>query len=532
MADARERAPAMLAAVLAGPQECAEFCESLCRLAEEPLLENPKNDLFAALILFVPSYGTGGLQEVARSILAKGQRTFSHLLTCLDESLSSILSRECIYSGSSEIEQLRLCLLLSVYEETFELALSSLCNSEEGSSFEGSMGDIVLKAIDDMAQITGWLWEYRDSLPCADYAPAGRTIQEIIGSYCERMSSAFRFLHDQDDSSADMVPILRIILWSWSTRRASIPLNNPSTHPMPSFASAVIRCGEYDSTDKGTKGPLKVMTPILSDAILDTLGAEQFATCLLNNSSDPGEWIVKDTLRIMNLASTNPSSAIWRAILDQDVSSAALSCYLDYRTRYPEPELDTMMSSFIWSCANTDEERKVLLDANLIAYIVEVFLLSRARGAIATAEFECAGKLIEMLKELFRTSVANGAHLADKAATARAIQISRNVQPVWYRALHRLRGDSSARKDVVRAWYRLGKSLELDEDTERAAFQRDADNMLRNCDWRDCTWYIRLPQKPVKRCKGCDRAYYCSSECQKRAWKEGGHKKACRAIKC
>ena len=36
--------------------------------------------------------------------------------------------------------------------------------------------------------------------------------------------------------------------------------------------------------------------------------------------------------------------------------------------------------------------------------------------------------------------------------------------------------------------------------------------------------------KPLRRCKGCSYAHYCSQACQKKDWKDGGHSKSCKYI--
>lgn len=34
----------------------------------------------------------------------------------------------------------------------------------------------------------------------------------------------------------------------------------------------------------------------------------------------------------------------------------------------------------------------------------------------------------------------------------------------------------------------------------------------------------------VKKCRGCERAFYCSKECQGQAWRNGGHRNNCRDV--
>lgn len=36
-----------------------------------------------------------------------------------------------------------------------------------------------------------------------------------------------------------------------------------------------------------------------------------------------------------------------------------------------------------------------------------------------------------------------------------------------------------------------------------------------------------VPEHPLKECAGCSNVAYCSRECQKLDWKQGGHRKAC-----
>lgn len=102
-----------------------------------------------------------------------------------------------------------------------------------------------------------------------------------------------------------------------------------------------------------------------------------------------------------------------------------------------------------------------------------------------------------------------------KASAERAIVLRDRVRPSWYRVLQHLRNLRDVQK-ALQAWLQFGRDLEFKEDEERAVFQRDTKDGRRNCDWRGCEFYVQLPEKPLKACKGCNRAYYCGQACQKR----------------
>lgn len=72
--------------------------------------------------------------------------------------------------------------------------------------------------------------------------------------------------------------------------------------------------------------------------------------------------------------------------------------------------------------------------------------------------------------------------------------------------------------DIVNAIESMIAHLKNDEDASRA---------LVECHF--CKQGI--PTANGRRCSACRRAIYCSRECQKRDWREGGHKKACNSMK-
>ena len=66
----------------------------------------------------------------------------------------------------------------------------------------------------------------------------------------------------------------------------------------------------------------------------------------------------------------------------------------------------------------------------------------------------------------------------------------------------------------------------------RAAATATAHTAARICAWAACG--KRLPDAPAerKRCARCKQALYCGSACQKKHWREGGHREACKEPPC
>ncbi|KAI0321577.1 hypothetical protein OF83DRAFT_1098704 [Amylostereum chailletii] len=103
----------------------------------------------------------------------------------------------------------------------------------------------------------------------------------------------------------------------------------------------------------------------------------------------------------------------------------------------------------------------------------------------------------------------------------------------WYLTMKQARdagysvGGQAAYKTLIAAWKDLGSAAGLDEDREKARFQRHAAHY---CSWKECTYYIHRSATALQVCRGCE-ARYCGRTCQKSDWKEGGHKARCRRLK-
>ncbi|KZV74495.1 hypothetical protein PENSPDRAFT_647923 [Peniophora sp. CONT] len=102
----------------------------------------------------------------------------------------------------------------------------------------------------------------------------------------------------------------------------------------------------------------------------------------------------------------------------------------------------------------------------------------------------------------------------------------------WHTTLAQLRTvRSQARwaanlKNVVSAWYALGARQGFDE---LLAFEDNVPHgeVPRYCAWKACRWSGEKPKVPLQACSRCGTVLYCSTTCQKKDWKEGGHKGRC-----
>ncbi|VDB95354.1 unnamed protein product [Peniophora sp. CBMAI 1063] len=104
----------------------------------------------------------------------------------------------------------------------------------------------------------------------------------------------------------------------------------------------------------------------------------------------------------------------------------------------------------------------------------------------------------------------------------------------WYATLESLRDLKEKRDEnehsprVIQCWLDLGNALRLDEHAERIRYQ---ETRARLCSWSACVYHEEHAQGALALCKGCGEARYCSRACQRRDWKEGGHKAKCRRVK-
>ncbi|KZV69291.1 hypothetical protein PENSPDRAFT_486920 [Peniophora sp. CONT] len=112
------------------------------------------------------------------------------------------------------------------------------------------------------------------------------------------------------------------------------------------------------------------------------------------------------------------------------------------------------------------------------------------------------------------------------------------TQRVWYRTLKTLRDHRSSDirgkhkcKQLILAWQVFGKTLDLVEADEKAAYDREMKAAAHLCGWSGCKYHEKEPPHPVRTCAGCGEVRYCSRPCQQKDWREGGHKQKCKRLK-
>ncbi|KZV76060.1 hypothetical protein PENSPDRAFT_646603 [Peniophora sp. CONT] len=115
-------------------------------------------------------------------------------------------------------------------------------------------------------------------------------------------------------------------------------------------------------------------------------------------------------------------------------------------------------------------------------------------------------------------------------------QLRESARLNWYPSLSDLRDtqkelesiSSPATTSIIRNWEQLGRHLGCDEITER---KRVEGQRRRMCAWSSCKYHRMPAPASLRSCGGCGERKYCSTECQRSDWKEGGHKSRCRRIK-
>lgn len=125
----------------------------------------------------------------------------------------------------------------------------------------------------------------------------------------------------------------------------------------------------------------------------------------------------------------------------------------------------------------------------------------------------------------------------------------------WYPTLDvlrrfRTRSPSVTDHDrMIRAWKSLGEDLGFDQEMQSREYERELQNALRHCAWKECQYHEEEPQISLRACKGCEEVVrdsvclasseslqltelhqrYCSTSCQRSDWRDG-HKRQCKRL--
>lgn len=122
--------------------------------------------------------------------------------------------------------------------------------------------------------------------------------------------------------------------------------------------------------------------------------------------------------------------------------------------------------------------------------------------------------------------------LDDRSFIANFTEITRSV---WFPTLHVLREMGKSRtggaarvlwEDAVQIWTELGRAVNLDEKNPEdrnpvfaGILGRDGTPIAwqhKTCSWAQCLCNVGPAAHPMRVCKRCWRALYCSKTCQKR----------------
>ncbi|VDB87105.1 unnamed protein product [Peniophora sp. CBMAI 1063] len=150
-------------------------------------------------------------------------------------------------------------------------------------------------------------------------------------------------------------------------------------------------------------------------------------------------------------------------------------------------------------------------------HVVLVEITGMVMRQIERDTIECRGQLPEYVASLrLRAASPSGWYPSLQRLTVAAPKIEEKE----------LNGYAPV-SDVIECWAKFGAFIGLDAAEERKRYERGKQD---HCNWHKC----RKPSDgalDLRKCAGCGEARYCSRECQRLDWKEGGHKKLCRRLK-
>ncbi|KZV76171.1 hypothetical protein PENSPDRAFT_680376 [Peniophora sp. CONT] len=488
------------------------------------------------------------------------------LIACrIDDTFADVLVSDIVYKGDSEVEQIRLILLLHAISGVVRQALRSRVVAGSTTSGASTMDKPARRVLARLGEVLSKLWDHRDVLPDPHDAVGHRTAHELIAWYIAHSLEYIPFLAlssrrteqqvcaDVGLSADTLRLVMRMLLWCWKLSRN--PLGVTPGFVIPSYAKCVLRVAALLSLAE-----CSTMRAVICDAVTENMDFDQFFECLrldLDRRAYDADKVAY-TIAVLLLLSYAPRTELWPRI-SADFAGLVVEVGTKSGGYVKLSAVDSSQArllalSFIRECVCEEhaDGRSVAIEHTDFISFLSMTALNRPPAATAITDgkqsyVDCVVDLCIVTGVWYKKLAKQAGDPQLDARTRRALseraaRLRDSLLPSWYNVLRRnLDNFMPAGMDVTVerleatrvavAWRKLGNHLSIDEEVQRAAFQRDADKMRRCCDWRECKWYVVVPDTPVKMCKGCNRAYYCSVACQKSGWKDGKHKEVCKALK-
>ncbi|CAL1693878.1 unnamed protein product [Somion occarium] len=138
--------------------------------------------------------------------------------------------------------------------------------------------------------------------------------------------------------------------------------------------------------------------------------------------------------------------------------------------------------------------------------------------------------VLDTILDFYSTLGQTEARAQTNSAELKALRS--HVTRVLAPTLQKLRAlpSSLRRTRAINKWTNLAKALELRETSwpEDITIDDSSHSHSRRCHWHDCMCSHTDPAHSIRVCKGCWQVFYCSRQCQRSDWTEGGHRITCR----
>ncbi|KZV76195.1 hypothetical protein PENSPDRAFT_680400 [Peniophora sp. CONT] len=517
----------------------------LRELHKKRRMDRRENDVFGFLAVFIsPLVGDKGVEPIPAEIWL--QLFAAHF----DVAIIDIFLDDSFYTGRSELHQLYISMAFYALTESLHIVTNILMRFADRKDDKRIVDATCKRYLQNLEPFTAAMWKHRDDLLLHRLAFTGRNIQESFGSFVGPILGVINHVSKQSlDPYAKTDPremiatshLLHLCLWCWHHDTGEMILLMQSSH-LAVYWTAI----DMWITDRGKFK--EDLLNLIQPTILEALGKDAWIACLKRDlEGDKAPTTQMPALKIYNTISDFPESEIWGAMVDARLYRDVLAVVQPAGKASPAmfAELLRLIHIAIGCTINKNiDGQKVLVsdelvldvveDPNLVTLIVETLLIFPHPTPCVPQwpnfipSESCADLLLAYT--VARNKLLQASNQGSTDAAERATLLRDRIRPHWYRVLQHLRPLPAVSK-ALQSWLQFGRDLQFKEDEERRIFQRDTKDGKRNCDWRGCEFYVRMPEKSLKGCKGCNRAYYCGAACQKRDWKDGGHKKMCRTVK-